>query len=93
MAFTEDLTAFFDTAGFADTATYDGSTPVSVIYSAPGADAFGIGSTAPEAMVAAADVDADPRGKALAIGTNSFTIREFVPDLTGKVLTLKLEAA
>ena len=93
MAFTEDLTAFFDTDAFADTAVYDGSTEIAVIYSAPGADAFNIGATAPEALVAAADVDADPRGKALTIGTNSFTIREFTPDLTGKVLTMKLEAA
>ena len=93
MAFTEDLAQFFDTDAFAETATYDGSTEVSVIWSAPGADAFGIGSTVPEAMVAAADVDADPRGKTLVIGATTYTIREFTPDLTSRVLTLKLEAA
>lgn len=91
--FSEDLAAFFDTDAFATSATYNGSTAVSVIYSAPGADAFGIGGTVPEAMVAAADVDADPRGKALVIQGTTYTIREFTPDLTGRVLTLKLEAA
>ena len=93
MAFTEDLAAFFDDAGFAENATYDGTDTVPVIYSAPGADAFNIGATAPEAMVAAADVDADPRGKTLVLTAGTFTIREFTPDLTGRVLTLKLEAA
>lgn len=93
MAFTEDLAAFFDTAAFAETGTYDGATDVAVIFSAPGADAFNIGSTAPEAMVAAADVDADPRGKALVLASGTYTIREFTPDATGRVLTLKLEAS
>ena len=91
--FTEDLAAFFDTDAFASMATYDTDTTVSVIWPAPGADAFGIGSTAPEAMVVAADVDADPRGKTLVIDGSTYTIREFTPDLTGLVLTLKLEAA
>lgn len=91
--FTEDLAAFFDTDAFAETGTYDGATSVSVIYSAPAADAFNMGSTAPEAMVVAADVDADPRGKTLVLSAGTFAIREFTPDLTGRVLTLKLEAA
>lgn len=90
--FTEDLAAYFDTDAFATTATYDGSTPVSVIYSAPGGDTFGIGSTVPEAMVVASDVAADPRGKTLVISGTTYTIREFTPDLTGRVLSLKLEA-
>lgn len=91
--FTENLAAFFDTDAFAESATYDGTPGVSVIYSAPGADAFNIGATAPEAMVAAADVAANPRGKTLVVAAGTFTIREFTPDLTGTVLTLKLEAA
>lgn len=90
--FTEDLAAFFDVDAFASVATYDTDTTVSVIYSAPGVDAFNIGSTAPEAMVIASAVDADPRGKTLVIDGSTFTIREFTPDLTGRVLTLKLEA-
>lgn len=91
--FTEDLAAFFDVDGFATVATYDTDTTVSVIYSAPGADAFNIGATTPEAMIVASSIDADPRGKALVINGSTFTIREFTPDLTGRVLTLKLEAA
>ena len=89
----EDMSAFFDTDAFAESATYDGSVTVSVIYSAPAADAFGVGSTVPEALVVAADVDADPRGKTLSLVSGTYTIREFSPDLTGRLLTLKLEAA
>ena len=89
--FAEDVAAFFDTAAFAETGTYDGSDSIPVIFSAPGADAFNIGATVPEAIVAAADVDADPRGKTLVIGATTYTIREFTPDLTGRLLTLKLE--
>lgn len=90
--FTEDLAAYFDTDAFATVATYNGTTQVSVIYSAPGGDTFGIGSTVPEAMVVASDVAADPRGKTLVISGTTYTIREFTPDLTGRVLSLKLEA-
>jgi hypothetical protein len=93
MPFTEDLSPFFDTAGFAESGTYDGADTIPVIFSAPGADAFSIGSTSPEALVQAADVDADPRGKSLVLASGTYTIREFVADLTGSTLTLKLEAA
>lgn len=94
MSFTEDLAEFMDVdTGFAENATYDGGTQVAGIYSAPSADAFSVGSTAPEFVVAAADVDADPRGKTLVITAGSFTIREFTPDLTGRLLSLKLESA
>lgn len=93
MAFTEDVAPFFDTAGFAESATYDGASSIPVIYSAPAADAFNIGGTVPEALVAASDVDADPRGKSLLLASGTYTIREFSPDLTGRLLTLKLEAA
>jgi len=92
MAFTEDIGEFLDTdTGFAVNATYDGSTVIAVIYSAPGSDPFNVGATVPEVQVAAADVAADPRGKTLVIGATTYTIREFTPDLTGRLLTLKLE--
>ena len=93
MAFTEDLDEFLDTTAFAESAVYNSTSTIPVLYSAPGADAFNIGSTAPECLVAASDVAADPRGKTLVLASGTYTIREFVPDLTGRLLTLKLEAA
>lgn len=94
MAFAEDLAEFMDVdTGFAENATYNGSTQVAGIYSAPAGDAFGIGAIVPEFICAAADVDADPRGKTLVLTAGTHTIREFTPDLTGRLLSLKLEKA
>lgn len=93
MAFTEDVAPFFDTAGFAEAATYDGASNIQAIFSAPAADAFSTGGTVPEALVIASDVDADPRGKSLVLASGTYTIREFSPDMTGRLLALKLEAA
>lgn len=94
MAFTEDIAAFMDTdTGFAVSATYDGATTVAGIFGADPGDAFGVGANIPQFTVAAADVAADPRGKALVVSGTTYTIREFTPDETGTLMALKLERA
>jgi hypothetical protein len=92
MAFTENMADFMDVdTGFAVNAVYDGSTQITGIYGAEPTDAFSIGAMRPTFLVAAADIDADPRGKALTIDSSSFIVREFDLDLTGTLATLKLE--
>lgn len=92
MAFTENISEFFDTAtGFAVNAVYDGTSTVAGFYGASPGDAFGVGANVPEFVVASGDIAADPRGKTLVVESGTFTIREFEPDLTGRLTILKLE--
>lgn len=90
MAFTENLSAFLDTAaGFAVTATYDSRFTVDGIFDAGYAEAalatVGIGGVEPRFLCRAADVDDDPADKTLVIGTTSYTIVRGEPDGTGMV--------
>ena len=91
MAFTEDLTAFFDTDDFAVAATYDGSTTINVIFDAAYLDVNGIGGTNPTALCATADVAADPTGKTLVVNSVNYVIRGFEPQDNGATVLLQLE--
>lgn len=93
--FTEDLGAFFDTAGLATQATVAGST-VRAIFD----DAFalgsvgpaGVASTQPVLTVPTADVPAHPVGAAVLVGASAYTVAAHEPDGTG-VSRLLLERA
>jgi len=95
MAFTEDLTGFFDTAqGFAVDATWNGVTPVTVIFDqayfsdTPGT--AGIESSKPVALAIEAEMDGVAQGDTLAIGATTYTVAEVHPDGTG-LIALVLE--
>ena len=95
MAFTEELTAYFNTSDFAETVTLDG-VEVAVIFD----EAWQIGAvgdagmmgTAPAAQLPTASVPAAPVGKTFVRGAVSYTVAEHRPDGTG-VSTLILERA
>lgn len=94
--FAESLDAFLRTDDFAVAATYDGATTVNGLFDNGHADAFAgvaVAGSSPSFVCKAADVAADPRGKTLLIGSATYTIREFQPDLTGGLVTLILEAS
>ena len=89
--FTEDLSAFFNTTEFAQTASLGGVAVAGLLDMAP-AMAFDVmGGTAPQFMLPTASVPADPRGLSLIVGASTFTVRDFTADGTG-VSTLHLEA-
>lgn len=91
MAFTEDLAAFFSTDDFAVAATYNGATPVNVIFDRAYLASFGIVSGAnPVALCAASAVAADPTGKTLQIGATVYTIRDCKPQDDGATVLLEL---
>ena len=93
MAFIEDIAEFMDAdTGFAVKAIYNGSTEVTGIFGAEPSDAFSVGASRPTFLCAVADLDADPRGKQLDFDGTIYTIREFDHDLTGTLVTMKLEA-
>jgi hypothetical protein len=92
VALTEDLAPFFDTAyGFAVAATYDGASPVSVIFDNAYLEQLGIAGTGPVALVRASQVAADPTGKTLAIGAQTYLIRNVRPMDDGAVVLLNLQ--
>jgi len=92
----EELRAFLDEHDFAVEAIYDGGTAVVGIraegYAETAFGGVGIQGTAPRFTCIAADVDADPTGKTLAIGEASYTIMRGEPDGTG-FTRLVLQAA
>lgn len=94
MAFTEDLSAFFDaTSGFATAATYDGATAVSVIFDHEFLRAFGILDTSnPSALGKASDFPAGAVTKTLLISGTTYTIRSRQLMDDGALVVLQLEA-
>lgn len=100
MAMTEDTTAFFSTAEFADTATLDGAAVVGIFDRAYEQGAIGISGMAsgqPVFTLPASSVPAAVVGKALVIaaglGAGSYLVAESQPDGTGlTVLVLERTA-
>lgn len=95
MAFSEDLTPFFDLAGFASPATIAG-VPVRGIFDRPhqlaSVGAYGVASTQPTYTLRSADVPAGVVGLSLVHAATSYTVAAHEPDGTG-ISTLVLEVA
>jgi hypothetical protein len=93
MAFTEDLSGFFDTTlGFAVDATYNGATPVKVIFDEAYLGELGIASTNPTAVGKASDFPVSAKGKTLQIGATTYTISEAPQKLDdGALVRLQLQ--
>lgn len=90
MAFTENLSHFFD--DFGDDGFLDGQA-VRVIYDAPsGTDLGSITTTQPQVQIASASVPSHAYGMVLVVPAGTFTIREVLPDGTGMTLLLLSEA-
>lgn len=93
--FTEDFSAFMNTAEFATSVTLNGVTVPAIFdaaYALGSVGAYGMASTQPSLMLATADVPADPVGKTAVVGTVSYLVVAHEPDGTG-VSRLLLEAA
>jgi hypothetical protein len=93
MAFSEDLTVYFDTVnGFAVTATLNAVASGAVIFDEGFLRELNIVSGSnPMAMAIAADYAADCVGKTLAIAQGSFVIRDRQLMDDGKLVLLQLE--
>lgn len=90
MAFTEDLSAFFDTDDFAIAATV-GATTVNVIFDREYIDAVGrVSSANPVALAKASDAAAAV-GATITISGTAYTIRDRQPQDDGAVVLLQLE--
>lgn len=93
MAFTEDLSVFFDTGGFAVVATHS-ATPKSVIFERQYLEQLGIQTSAPTALGRKSDWTAVAQGDTVTIAAVAYTVAEFhhdppdMPDCT--VLLLKV---
>lgn len=101
MAFSEDLTVFFDTEDFADNATYTRNfyphpsaetTTISGVFNDDFVEFDGVMSSSPVFICAASDVNADPQDDYLTHAGTEYRIREFNPDGSGLILLI-LEAA
>jgi hypothetical protein len=93
MAFTEDLTVFFNPADFAVAALYNGAITVNGIFYAEYVEALGanvVAGTGPVFQCAAADLPAIAQGDTLVIGATTYKVVGIEPDGTG-LLLLKLE--
>ena len=92
MPFTEDLDAFLDPVnGVATAATYDGATPVNVIFDHAYLEQLDIAGTRPAALGKASVFPAAAVGKTLLIGGTLYTIkgRELIDDGAFVLLPLK----
>lgn len=89
--FTEDLSLFLDTAGFAESATWQTQT-VQVIFDRAYLETLGISGSNPVALTAEANVPGVARGQAILIQSTNYTIDDIQPDGTGMVL-LQLKRA
>ena len=94
MAFTEDLSVFFDaTGGFADTATLDAVASGAVIFDRAYLREMGMVSGAdPVALAKATDYSSSDVTKTLVInGKGTYTIRDVQPQDDGACVILQLE--
>ena len=94
--FTEDISAFFDTAsGHAVAATVSG-VPVDVIfenaYALGNAGILGMAGTQPAIVLPTAQVPASPIGAAVSVNATAYLVAAHEPDGTG-ISRLMLEAA
>lgn len=92
MAFSEDLSVFFDTDDFAVEALYNSATTVNVLFDENYVDPFGVSGTRPAAWGRASDF-VSPVGNPLVVNGTTYTIREREPQDDGAVVLLKLERA
>lgn len=93
MAFTEDLTQFFNEDDFAQAGTLNGVAVLGIFdnsYLTGTVGPAGMASTGPMFILATADVPASPVGKTLITGGVTYTVAEHQPDGTG-VSSLMLE--
>lgn len=92
MAFAEDLSVFFDLAGFAVSATWNGST-VNVIYDAPAVDVLSGEAIGTDFSVTLKSTDwpAIARGATVVVsGKGTYTVREVRPLHDGALTRLML---
>lgn len=93
MAFTEDLSAFFDVDGFAVAATYGGGTKY-VIFERQYLEQLNVQTSVPTALGRKSDFTGVAQGDAITINAVAFTVAEFhhdppdMPDCT--LLLLKV---
>lgn len=95
MAMLEDLSVFFDTAEFADTATLGGVAVTGIFdnaFALGSVGAFGMASTQPVLTLATASVPATPVGTTCVVDGTSYVVTAHEPDGTG-LSRLMLEAA
>lgn len=95
MAFTEDMTVFFNTGDFASSATVGGVAVKGIFdkaYQFGDVGDSGMASTAPVLTLATASVPASPVGVAVVIGAVTYTVAAHEPDGVG-VSLLMLEKA
>lgn len=93
MPFTEDMTAFFNPADFAETITLDGVQVPAIFdngYSAGNVGSVGMASTQPSVQLATARVPTSPVGDVVIVRGISYRVGAHEPDGTG-VSTLFLE--
>lgn len=90
MAFTEPLDVFF--SDFGEVAIWKGSVSVKVIFD-NGFNLSGglVESTGPSVQVKAADVEGIANGDAFRVRSTNYLVRVPEPDVTGDILTLRLE--
>jgi len=87
--FVEDLSAFFNTAEFADPATLGGVGVTGILDLTP-AITYDMGGSLPEFVLPSTGTPADPRGLALVVRSTTYTVRDYKADGTG-LTTLQLE--
>lgn len=92
MAFTEDLSVFFDTDDFAIAATASWGGTVNVIFDSAYLDALGVAGTNPIALAIATEVTAARIGATLVISGTTYTIRDRMPQDDGATVLLQLES-
>lgn len=91
MAFTEDLSVFFDTDDFAIAATYNGATTVNVIFDRSYLQTLGIvNGTDPQALAQASDIPTTAVGNTLLISGTTYTIRSREEQDDGALVLLQL---
>ena len=95
MAFTEDFSAFFNAAEFAQQVTLGGVQVLAIFdaaYALAGVGVYGMAGTQPMLTLATASVPADPIGLAVLVGSNAYTVAAHEPSGTG-ISVLQLESA
>lgn len=96
MAFAEDLTAFFDTNGFAVSAILAGGSVAGIFdqaYALADVGLTGMASSSPTFTLATSDVPANPAGASLVVNGATYTIVEHQPDGTGMSVLILERAA
>ena len=89
--FTEDLTGFFDSSGFAIAATLQGGSTVKVIFDRASFDQLGAYATNPVALAIASQVSESNVGQTLTISGTAYTITKREPQDDGAIVRLQLQ--